>query len=79
MLPHATNQSNSYLEFAEPINQNDIIVSPRRGDVLAFKLPTSHRTYLTPRMTKTHFSIDLRAVPLSTIPASRRGDIIVPP
>jgi len=78
VLPHTTNQRNNYLETTEPITQNGVIVSMQRGDVLVFKLPTPHRTYLTPRMTKTRFSIDLRAVPLSKIPISYLGDIIVP-
>lgn len=78
MMQHAWNKQNGYLETSELITQKSVTVTMKRGDVLVFALPTPHRTFLAGGMFKTRYSIDLRAVPLSKIPTTYRGDVIVP-
>ncbi len=80
-LRHSVNPANGYLEAIDAITGGEapISVTPLEpGDVLIFSLLTPHRTLLTPGMTRTRFSIDLRVVPLSHIPSAYHGWVVWP-
>jgi hypothetical protein len=73
-LRHIRNAANGYRETDEEISVERISINHTQlGDVLIMSLLTPHRTLLTPAMTKTRFSIDLRAVPVSKIPPNYEG------
>lgn len=63
-LPHARAPGSGYMEALEsPAGERVEIFGMAQGDVLVMPLGCPHRTLITPRMNKTRFSIDLRAVP----------------
>jgi hypothetical protein len=77
-LAHGANPLNGFLEAVEPAPGERVAVTDAGlGDVLVFHVLTPHRSLLTAAMTKTRHSIDLRAVPLSKIPAGYRGQVIL--
>lgn len=62
-LAHHVNEASRYLEVDEsPVGDRVEIFGMQQGDVLVMPLGTPHRTLLTRSMTRTRFSIDLRAV-----------------
>lgn len=62
-------------EFADSI----VRVPPMAvGDILIISFNTIHRTYLAPGMTRTRYSLDVRAVPLRHVPWQYRGWLVIP-
>ena len=47
------------------------------GDILSFSFNTIHRTLVKPGMTKTRYSLDLRAVPLMEVPWQYKGWLVI--
>jgi hypothetical protein len=71
---HEDNPQNHYMRIADPSYDETVIVSGLDiGDVGVFWLHTPHRTHLIPGMTKTRFSVDLRAVPITSLPVTSKG------